>query len=184
MMQMKDTLYPLQPNCVHEICGPGAVFFAISHAAQVQGTVFWIRQKWQKDQINPIGLVNCLAPERLLSVATRTHIETLAVAEEALRSGASPLVIMELTNQVDLTDGRRLQLAAQAGKAMGLALISEGAGSNAAQTRWHCRPLFDPKDSTLHQWKLIKNKSGTLGVWNVRLSASSRRVNVVPEVGK
>ena len=91
---------------------------------------------------------------------------------------------MELNAPLDLTAGRRLQLAAKTGRSLGIALIPEGMGSNAAETRWQCAPVFDPQDSTLQRWELIKNKSGTLGVWNVRWSASSRRINVVSEARK
>ena len=184
MTRTNDTLFPLKSDRVHEVCGPSKRSFTAVHAATVQGPVFWIGEKWQAEQLNPIGFNDFFSPERLLSVSTSNQIETLAVAEEALRSGATSLVILELSNPLDLTAGRRLQLAARAGKAMGLAIISEEMGSNAAETRWRCAPLFDPKDSTLQRWELIKNKTGTLGVWNVRWSASSRRINVVSKAGK
>jgi protein ImuA len=57
-------------------------------------------------------------------------------------------------------------------------------GSNAAETRWHCAPLFDPDDSTLQRWKLIKNKSGTLKAWDVRWHGETRRIIVVSEAGE
>lgn len=184
MMRDKQNIYRLKPDRVHEVCGASARSFAAIHAVKTQGPVFWVKEQWHREQLNPIGLIGVLPPENLLSVSTKNQTETLAVAEEALRSGAASFVIMELSVPLDLTSGRRLQLAARAGKATGLAIISEGMGSNAAETRWHCHPVFDPKDSTLQRWALIKNKSGTLGVWNVRWSASSRRINVVSEAGK
>jgi protein ImuA len=57
-------------------------------------------------------------------------------------------------------------------------------GSNAAETRWRCIPLFDPEDSTLQSWELIKNKSGTIGAWTILWDAQAHRVIVVSEVGK
>jgi protein ImuA len=112
------------------------------------------------------------------------HIDMLAVAEEALRSGSVSLVVMELSKPLGLTAGRRLQLAAEAGKSTALSIIPEGMGSNAAETRWQCAPVFDVRDSTLQHWKLIKNKSGTLGSWDVRWDAQARHINVVSEVAQ
>ncbi len=175
--------YPPKNGRMHEACGPGAVFFAATVAAGMNGTVVWVRERWRVEQINPLGLVDLLPPERLLVASAETHTDLLATAEESLRSGVVPLVVMELNSPLDLTTGRRLQLAAQAGKATALAIIPEGVGSNAAETRWHCRPAFDPADSTLQIWELIKNKSGTLGAWNVRWSQSARRIAVVSKAG-
>ncbi len=76
-------------------------------------------------------------------------------------------------------------LAARAGKATGLAIIPEGMGSNAAETRWRAVPVLDPQrpDSTLMRWEIIKNKSGTNGAWHVRWDAAARRIIVVPPAG-
>ena len=180
----RNTLYTLKHARVHEVCGPSALSFTAVQATSRQGPILWVKEKWRTEQLNPAGLIDFFPPEKLLVAATSTQTETLAVAEEALRSGVSSMVVMELSAALDLTAGRRLQLAARAGTAMGLAIISQGSGSNAAETRWQCSPVFDTKDSTLQKWELIKNKSGTLGVWNVRWSASSRRINVVSETGK
>lgn len=179
-----SNLPPLKRGRVHEVFGPSARSFAAVRAATASDAVFWIQEQWRTERLNPLGLIGVLPPEQLLTVSTKNQTDTLATAEEALRSGATPFVIMELSGSLDLIAGRRLQLAARAGKSTGLALILEGAGSNAAETRWHCYPEFDATDSTLQKWKLIKNKSGTLGVWNVRWSPSSRRINVVSETGK
>ncbi|MFG6081420.1 ImuA family protein [Paracoccus litorisediminis] len=116
---------------------------------------------------------------------TRNQTDTLAVAEEALKDGAIVLVVMEITRPLNLREGRRLQLAAKAGNATGLCLIPEGMGSNAAETRWRCSPVFDPEDggdSTLMRWEIIKNKKGTLGAWHVRWNAATHRLDVVSPV--
>lgn len=181
---MTQPIHPLKTGRMHEVYGPSAAFFAATHAAQTKGAVFWVKEKWRNEHLNPSGLMDVLPPQRLLNVATQNQIDTLAVSEDALRSGATSFVIMELSAPLDLTLGRRLQLAAQAGKSTGLAIISENMGSNAAETRWACHPKFDPKDSTLQRWEIIKNKTGTLGVWNVRWSTASRRINVVSDTGQ
>lgn len=180
--------YPLRRTRVHEAYGPGAFAFAAIAAAQCQGNVMWLREAWQTDAINPVGLNSFFDPARLLAAQVKDQTEGLAVMEEALRDGVLPLVIIGLSEPLSLTAGRRLQLAAQAGKTTGLCLISEGMGSNAAETRWHCTPVFDaaaaPADSTLQRWELIKNKKGTLGAWHVRWDAAARRLCVVSPVGE
>jgi protein ImuA len=176
--------FPLRPNRVHEVCGPSVLGFAFALAGQRRGSVLWATQAWQASQINPMGVAQFFDPHSLLIAKGKDQTEVLATAEEALRSGAIGLSVVELTKPIGLTAGRRLQLAAEAGQSMGLCLVPEGMGSNAAETRWRCEPLFDPTDSTLQRWEIIKNKSGTLAAWNVRWNAEARRITLVSETGK
>ncbi|TWI31195.1 ImuA family protein [Paracoccus sulfuroxidans] len=176
------TAYPLIPARVHEACGPAAASFALRTAHQLGVDLLWVREDWQPEKLNPRGFEG-LDPARLIMARTKGQVDTLAVAEEALRDGALGLVVLEITSPLSLTAGRRLQLAARAGGSTGLCLIPEDMGSPAAETRWHCAPVFDMGDSTLQRWQLIKNKSGTLGVWNVRWDPETRRVAVVPPAG-
>ncbi|WP_282182894.1 ImuA family protein [Aliiroseovarius marinus] len=180
--------YPPAKTRTHEVYGPGAPVFAFALAARLGGPCLWVRGGWDAAQINPNGFAPFIDPADFALCHTKDQMQSLAVAEEALRDGAVPLVVMALHKPLGLTEGRRLQLAARDGKSTGLALISEGMGSNASETRWHCAPVFDPEyggeDSTLHRWELKKNKSGTLGVWYVRWDRASRRVVVVPPAGK
>ncbi|WBU64271.1 hypothetical protein [Paracoccus aerodenitrificans] len=176
------TSFPLQTARVHEACGPLSGSLAAVMAAQA-GDVLWLREDWQQQAISPSGLAGYIDLSQPLVAQTTDQTETLAVAEDGLRDGNVPLVVMELTAPLGLTAGRRLQLAAKAGNSIGLCLIRDGMGSPAAETRWHCGALPDPdsapEDSTLQRWALIKNKSGTLGVWHVRWSQSARRLIVV-----
>ncbi|MEZ5714231.1 MAG: hypothetical protein R3D85_03055 [Paracoccaceae bacterium] len=174
---------PLRNARVHEACGPGAVSFAAVAAAQ-SAAVLWLREAWRNEIVNPVGLSAFFDPSKLLLAQTRDQSETLAVAEEALRDGALPLVVLDITRPLDLREGRRLQLAAKAGQATGLCLIPDGMGSNAAETRWQCTPVFAADDSTLMRWEIIKNKSGTLGAWHVRWNAEARRLDVVSPAGE
>ena len=187
-MQSFESQFPPLNARTHEVCGAAGVSFACALAGQLDGVVFWIRESWRAEQINPLGCVPFFDPRRLLLVQAPSALDVLATAEEALRSGHVALVVLEVSQPVGLTQGRRLQLAAQAGKSMGLCLIPEGQGSNAAQSRWVCNPIFDPdargEDSTLQQWKIIKNKSGTLGAWAVNWNAKSYHVSVVSEVAQ
>jgi protein ImuA len=178
--------FPLRCGRVHEACGPAAFGFAAVVCAQTPGELLWVRESWLGDQINPVGLSQFFDPARLLLALAGNQAEVLGVAEQALRDGAVALVVLELSSSPSLTTGRRLQLAAKAGRSTGLCLIPEGMGSNAAETRWHAAPLFDPEaaDSTLMRWKIIKNKSGTGGAWDVRWNGAARRLDVVSPVGE
>ncbi len=176
--------FPVRRGRTHEVYGPTAHGFAFALAGHLDGTVLWVSENWQPNQINPAGFGLYLDPQRVLLARTKDQTESLAVAEEALRSAAVSLVVMELTGALSLTAGRRLQLAAEAGQSVGLCCVPEGLGSNAAETRWHCSPVFDPSDSTLQRWELKKNKSGTLATWDVRWDATARRINVVSETAQ
>ncbi|KAA2317094.1 hypothetical protein DL237_00635 [Pseudooceanicola sediminis] len=177
------SVFPLRVGRVHECCGLGSAAFAAMVAASGQGGALWIRpEQRQKEALYPVGITSVFEPSRMLMAQTKTEVDSLAVAEEALRDGALSCVLIDITRPLDLREGRRLQLAARAGGTTGLCLIPEGMGSNAAETRWRVRPLFDPESevSTLMRWEIIKNKAGILGVWNVRWSDEARRVQVVP----
>ncbi|MFO7921380.1 MAG: hypothetical protein R6U99_11335 [Nioella sp.] len=179
--------FPLRKARVHEACGAGATGFAAIMAAQITGPVLWLREGWRAEMLNPVGLAAFLDPARVLVAQVKDQTEGLAVMEEALRDGAVPLVVIELGQPLDLTPGRRLQLAAKAGRTTGLCLIPEGMGSNAAETRWRCTPVLDAEgrgDSTPQHWEIIKNKAGTLGAWHVRWDWAARRLDVVSPAGE
>lgn len=176
--------FPLREKRAHEICGAGAAVFASIVAGMKSGSVLWVSAAHHRARLHPESLAQFCDPSRFVFAAGKSHIDLLWMAEEALRSGAAPLVIVELTNEISFTAGRRLQLAAEAGRTLGLFLIPEGAGSNSAETRWRCSPHFDGTDSTLHRWQLIKNKSGTLGDWITRWDEQARRIIVVSKAGE
>ncbi|MGI3164411.1 ImuA family protein [Pseudooceanicola sp. 200-1SW] len=177
--------FPLRPARVHEVCGAGATAFAALTCARARaGALIWIRETWMRDQLSPLGLADFFDPSRLILARAPDAVDALAVAEEALRDSAVALVLLEVTRPLDLREGRRLQLAAKTGGATGLCLIPEGMGSNAAETRWRVQPLWagaraGGADSTLLRWQLIKNKSGTLGAWDVCWNRTTYRLDVV-----
>lgn len=175
---------------VHEVYGPGAMGFAVAICARTPGRWLWIREGWQPGTLDPQGLAARIDPARLLLARTAGQTDSLAVAEEALKDGAFALVLVETTRPLDLREGRRLQLAAQAGRATGLCLIPEGMGAASAETRWQVSPVFEAEvpgagggDSTLMRWELIKNKRGTLGVWHVRWNRAAHRLDLVSAPG-
>ena len=176
--------FPLRQARTHEVCGAGAQAFAFALAGQMRASVLWISEDWQTAQINPVGFGVYLAPQNMLIAKVKDQVDGLASAEEALRSGAVSLVVIELSKPLSLLAGRRLQLAAEAGKSTGLCIIPEGAGSNAAESRWRCEPVFDAGDSTLMRWEIIKNKTGTLANWNLRWDAKTSRIIVVSKAAQ
>ncbi|WP_114010858.1 ImuA family protein [Cohaesibacter intestini] len=200
--------FPLKQGRVHEVVGHGGVVFAAIAAGMARcpdrktgyqaRAVLWLVEGWRSDQLNPHGLAAFCDPEHLLLVRVPDHKSMQACAEEALRSGAVAAVVAEMAQPVSFTAGRRLQLAAEEGRATGILLIGEGMGTNAAESRWHCAPLFRQTpadsslsssagrsgDSTLQRWQIIKNKSGTLGSWDIIWDAETRRVIVVSEAGE
>lgn len=188
MARFDSDLFPPKPARMHEAGGPGALSFAAALAAQLDGPVLWVVEGWRADTLNPQGLASFFDPARLLIAKAKDQTEVLAVTEEALRGNALSLVVAELSQPTGLTPGRRLQLAAGEGRTRCLCLIADGAGSNAAETRWHCAPVFDPQDwqddSTLLRWEITKNKSGTLGAWHVRWEHTARRLHVVSPAGE
>jgi protein ImuA len=105
---------------------------------------------------------------RLILVRCRGQREVLWAAHEALRSAAVACVVMEL-EALDLLAGRRLQLAAEAGKAAGLLLRFGRAdsGPSAAVTRWRAEPCLRDSDRcwSLDLWRV---KGGVPGHWLVR----------------
>lgn len=169
---------------MHEVYGPAANMFA-TLAGQKSSLVLWIQEKWKRETLNPLGIKPFLDPERFLMARTHDQISGLSVAEEALRDGAIPFVVIEVTRALNFREGRRLQLAAQTGRTTGLCIISEGMGSNATETRWNTTPVFDPEtqDSTLMRWELKRNKKGTLDTWHVRWDQETCRVHVVSPAG-
>ncbi|TYC49511.1 hypothetical protein FMN50_25405 [Rhodobacterales bacterium] len=191
-----SSVYPLKSARAHEVCGDAGLVFAAIGAGLAKGPVVWISEP-RLPTVNPEGLAPYCDPGKLLITRAEGQLNVLASAETALRSGAAGLVVAEVGSAIGLTEGRRLQLAAEAGRTTALLVIPEGAGSNAAETRWRCSgvpapagsataspgPRQNSHDSTLWRWSLIKNKIGTLSEWVVRWDAASHRVIVVSEAG-
>lgn len=181
----------------HEVYGSGKYSFAAHICGQTHGTVVWVAERRLGDYLNPDGLAPFCDPARFIFTYGKTHLDVLWIAEEALRSGIAPIVVVQLQSSIDLTAGRRLQLAAEAGGGIGLFLIPEGAGSNAAETRWACSSICGPwkglddgahnssnEDSTLFNWQCIKNKSGTRTHWMASWHGATHHMHMVEQAGQ
>ncbi|MEX0971492.1 MAG: hypothetical protein WD046_13720 [Paracoccaceae bacterium] len=86
--------FPLRKGRTHESCGPGATGFALALAGQLGGAVMWVGASWNARALNPVGFSAFFDPQRLLLARPKTHSETLAVAEEALRGSGQNLGVM------------------------------------------------------------------------------------------
>jgi len=135
----------------HEITGPGmevetaaapAAFTALLAAPlALRGEAVWVLRR---DDLNAPGLMGLgFPPERLIQVCARDEAEALSVMEEALATVGVSAVIGEV-EAVDLTAGRRLQLACEKRQATGFLIrrrpfggqARREAGGSAAATRW------------------------------------------------
>jgi protein ImuA len=128
---------------LHEVLAaePGAAAgFAALLLSRTGGTVLWIGpdpDAW------PPGLARFgLSPAELVLVRASRPAEALWAMEEALRCPAVTGALLALTD-IDLTAARRLQLAAEAGGALGMLLRPDNAepGPSTALTSWRVEAL-------------------------------------------
>ncbi len=165
---MEDLLQGIRRGRLHEATGAGRAGFAAALAATFAGPLVWIARDTGpqgRETLNPHGLGVFLDPARLIVVRPAEAREVLWCMEQALRSGAAPLVIGETGDPPDLTRSRRLQLAAEAGPATGLCLFTGRPVANASETRWRATPLPGRRQ----EWACIKDKRGRTGAWEIRL---------------
>lgn len=141
---------------VHEICGPARRTLALRVAAALTGPILWLRPGWERDQIAADGMAAGLNPARLVFVAARRSEDLQWCVEEALRSGAAPIVIAECSEPPGLTPVRRLHLAAEAGGSgmVILLLTPETGGAQGVETRWHAAPAHDSPEES--RWTLTR----------------------------
>lgn len=151
-------------GCLHQVVGDAddpaeaatgpaaalgfAALLAARLAARDEGTVLWcVRHGSADDTLYPPGLAQLgLPPRRLMIARARDDGQVLGCLEDGLRTPGLAAVVGQ-ARAVDLTAGRRLQLAAEAGGVTGLLLASAGqrratrggTGSVAATTRWRVR---------------------------------------------
>lgn len=154
----------LQLARVHEACGPARRSFAMWLAGQAQGPVLWISPAWEPGQLNPDGMMAFADPARFIFVRPTRSEDLLWCIEEALRSGAIPLIIGDLPGAPGLTPIRRMHLAAEQGGAMGRAplglLLTPGdGGAQGVETRWHM--AADHREEA-RRWTLTRRRARAL----------------------
>ena len=150
----------------HEVTGEAADLFAVVAAARMDGPVVWAGLERDVTSLAPTALQAFLDPARFIVAACVSRTETLWAAEQALRSPSAACVVAELRDGPDLRESRRLQIAAEEGGSIGLALISGRACASAAETRWRCETLSESDLTWL--WTLTKNRKGRLGAWRAK----------------
>lgn len=134
---------------LHEVCGGGndavegaaAMLFAAGIAARTRGQVLWCLTR--PDLFAPAMAQAGLSPGRVLYVEAGDEKSLLLCFEEGLRHGGLGAVVAEVA-RLSMTASRRLQLAAEAGGTLGIAVRRfrhrREAGAfllpTAAVTRW------------------------------------------------
>jgi len=171
----------LAPGRLHEGCGPARHTWAMLVAGALSGPVLWIAPAWGTDRPDPCGVVPWAEPGRLIFVTPDHRPDLLWCMEEALRSGAVPLVVADLPAPPGLTPVRRLHLAAEEGGTraarppLGLILTPGEGGAPGIESRWHMAPAHLAETD---RWHLARRRhrsappaawhlSGRPGAWQV-----------------
>lgn len=154
---------------VHEACGTARYTLALWLAAQTEGPILWIAPDWGPADLNCDGVRDWLDPARLIFVHPRRNEDLLWTMEEVLRAGATALVVADLPVLPNLTQVRRMHLAAETGAKegsrlpTGLLLTPGDGGAAGVESRWHLAPAHDSG------WRLERRRARTAPVegWNV-----------------
>jgi protein ImuA len=132
----------LPRGCLHEVAGAVDDGAALGFCAALAGRlaagrpVLWSQP--EADLYAPGLAAVGLDPTRLILAAVPRPTDRLWAMEEGLRCKDLAAVVIEL-DELDVAAGRRLQLAAEAGKVTGLVLHPDGprrAAASVAVTRW------------------------------------------------
>lgn len=172
---------------VHEFCGPARVALAVMLMGRMEGPVIWVLPGWQPERLYPDGVMPWADPGRLILARARRPEDMLWSVEEALRSGAAPLVVAELPQPPGLTPVRRLHLAAEAGTeaahhagrgpVLGVLLTPGDGGAPGVESRW--RMDFARSASTLIEvgaaWHLrrLRSRMEPEAAWRVSWTAGA-----------
>ena len=136
----------LRRGRVHELCGTSRVCLTALILSISEGPVIWISPGWQTERIYPPGLRELADPGRIIFAGARRPEDVLWAMEEALRTGAAPIVVADMPAPPALTPVRRLHLACEAGAVtarhrgglapLGLILTPGEGGAQGVESRW------------------------------------------------
>lgn len=164
---------------VHELCGPARVALTLMILHAGTGPVIWIMPSWLPERPYSCGVRDYLHPGRLIFARARRPEDIQWAGEEALRSGAAPVVVIEMPVPPALTPVRRLHLAAETGAGaahhaarpapLGLILSVGDGGAQGVESRWHMAAAPSP--------------SGLLDEGGTRWHISRRRARTAPVAG-
>jgi protein ImuA len=168
-----------------ETCAAPALFTALAAAPLARrGEAVWIVRR---DDLWAPGLAGLgFPPERLIQVCARDEAEALAVMEDALATVGVGVVVAEV-EAVDLTAGRRLQLACEKMGTTGFVIrrrpyggrSAQEATGSAAATRWRIASAssqpapgeFGLGAPRIHA-HLERCRGGRTGAWTLEASAA------------
>jgi protein ImuA len=173
----------------------GAFVAALAAPLAARGTMVWVMRR---DDLYAPGLFSLGFPvQRLIQVKARDEAQALAALEDALGTAGVVAAVGEAEG-VDLTGGRRLQLACERGGATGFIIrrrpfggtaVPEASGS-AAATRWKiaCAPSEPaPGEPGLGapRWHVVleRCRSGRGGTWIMEKSDGPYPLRVVARLG-
>jgi protein ImuA len=173
----------LQRGRMHELCGPSRVALALMLLGASEGAVIWITPSWRPERLYACGVREYMHPGRLIFARCRRPEDILWAAEEALRSGAAPMVVLETPDPPGLTPIRRMHLAAEAGAEaarhagrpapLGLVLTAGDGGAQGVESRWHMAPAPSPS-GLLHDegvaWTIERRRARTAPIarWHMQ----------------
>lgn len=180
---------------LHEVCGgendltgaAAATLFAAAAAARTHGPVLWCLAR--ADLFAPALAQAGLAPGRVVYVEAGDEKSLLACFEEGLRHGGLGAVVAEVA-RLSMTASRRLQLAAEAGGTLALALrlrrhrgqADVYAEPSAAVTRWRVTalpsaPLPVPGlDRSRWRLELVRCRAGEAAEFEVEAADAEGRI--------
>lgn len=168
----------------HELCGPSRRTLALMLAARMEGPVLWISQGWRGLRLHSDGIAPLFNPGRLLLVDVAREDDMLWVMEEALRTGAAPLVVADIAAALPLTPVRRLHLAAETGaeKAneppLALLLTAGEGGCQGVESRWTMAPGPGWAADRTACWNLARLRSRLEPPGGWRLARDKRQLVV------
>jgi len=165
---------------IHELSGD--IGSATSFLAAFLGREKAIRQViWVTGSAgpSPLGLSQLgLDHRRLTVIQARHHDDQLWATEEALRELGYGAVVAEI-DKVDLTESRRLQLAAESSGAIGF-LLRRDRSPIASLTRWHIEPARS--HDCLPRWQLSLTRARGAeanGTWTLGWDYAAFHFNLV-----
>ena len=160
-----------------------------------RGAVVWVMRR---DDLFAPGLASLGFPaERLIQVRVRSDAQALAALEDALAAAGVAAAVGEV-EEIDLTAGRRLQLACETHGATGFVLRRRPFGGarraqavgTAAASRWKIAPAPSqppPGEPGLGppRWRaeLQRSRGGRTGAWLLERSDGAFPLRVVAELG-
>ncbi len=178
----------LRRGRVHELCGPSRACLAGLVLGASEGVVIWISPGWLPERLYPPGLRDLADPGRIIFARARRPEDVLWAMEEALRSGAAPIVLVDLPAPPALTPVRRLHLACEAGAEvahhrgrlppLALLLTPQDGGAQGVESRWQM--TASPSGSTLMEsrsaWVMrrLRARMAPPAAWEVTRDAVGR----------